>query len=1319
MIKKIFSIFLTLLIGLQTLSQSTYALVPSRVYSVNPNVRHLPVNWLTTLWWDFLQTVSPGVVAVNFKNITSSNAGKPMAVWTNAQSFPKEFKLPQGMSIKIDKDALAGKLVKINNAKQKKPSLEAAGIQVWDISSELVLLPDRIQIKEKTTLTFQTNSQLNMIKSQVYWDSEFDSKINQLKSLSRRNWSNKSNLSKLKSINNLESNILKWLWNNPVWLQNIDKLPQSITQINREALLWMQKECKKLKWNNSPMCSLDKVARTLQTADKVVELEENVEFSLIPPSSIWGNHDFIKMDPSDVRITRWQILDIFNNYWLVVSQLDDEWEYPSGAQQSNPPRENPLTEDYCDDKENPVECKKLLDKKNNLTQEVYTKDLLNWFTLWQADSYTWSKTVKVWAFGVYKKLAEASVKFYYSYWVGLRIPIQWAVLVKDSTLDDFRTSNQDYKVRIWLKTLDADAQYYSNVGLKWDPNKNWGDDGQLFEWKEFVLEFWAGIKVDLRVIWDVINFHQDIGLMSILATYFKDILIDDFWLSNAEVWEMISSNKLDKWKQFTPAFAGANKVNLLNIWATIPIYATAWFQLLSNLTLKSYLWWDIKFNCDSKNTIWWCDWDQRYTDANVSDWGGLPSWQWQGWKLPSWLDDYKWKEYDWTATYKDEWRKSDDLWFYQNYGPKLSNFLYIPKLIVKLFAKGWVKVYLPVLGWESYWTPDVEIFSMEMSSEALALGTHKETNWTIDATTKNKIYATNPVISLVDPDIQISKFNSDTWKWLSSSQVTINTNKSNNTYDMYTIFPANSRVVQQNPYCENAADWRRANGTKREDLDTIRDAPWDDAVATKNFNIRARWCALNGSMTQVVTKRVSLENKAFDVFLFPGGNVWLNQDHWESPVHTYDRIYPMNQNTDKWMKIKYTINGSTPSCSPNGNWDWFEGETVDLLPISKERLTNQFNLILKAVACNSQNKTINKISSRSYTIENNTFDPTILINTSENKVSMNSRYYDHNGYYTYISYSFTNDDPTCNSPVNYIDINGWNGIDYFGLGNKEPSVVAWASIKAKTCIRDPQGTLVFGSNIVTRHSEWADILHVDVVEKPDIISVTPEELWGMFWWFGWNIWPDFIGRLGGLLWWDLSMDGLVWFNTMMADGWFGPDAFWWMSGFWRKSMQGSLFGMAGMVGQWKMTRWTFMTFNNMLASHQINAKWISKLAKLYKEFNIKYMWFEWGTQKAADESDLSQKQDEIISSGDYTGAIQVYDEYVQSKLWEINQCHVDLYNSQMENIDTTIASFQQSVSNAHTSHDDNKAYKYIKAIEKMQNIKAAVEAKYKSVFGIE
>jgi hypothetical protein len=36
-----------------------------------------------------------------------------------------------------------------------------------------------------------------------------------------------------------------------------------------------------------------------------------------------------------------------------------------------------LTEDYCEDRENTEKCKELLDDKNDITQKVYTKDLLN------------------------------------------------------------------------------------------------------------------------------------------------------------------------------------------------------------------------------------------------------------------------------------------------------------------------------------------------------------------------------------------------------------------------------------------------------------------------------------------------------------------------------------------------------------------------------------------------------------------------------------------------------------------------------------------------------------------------------------------------------------------------------------------------------------------------------------------------------------------------------------------------------------------------------------------------------------------------------
>lgn len=1309
MLKKILSIFLSVLIFWQSIWQITYWLTP-----VNQN-SSLSTAWgLTSLWSNFLSTVSPGIVSVNFKNITSANAGQPMAVWTNSSSFPKEFKLPQGMSIKIDKDALDSKLVKINNAKQKKVSLENAGIQVWDISSELILLPDRIQIKEKTTLTFKTNAQLNIIKSQVYWESEFDSQLSKINTLSKNNWLSTTNFDQLKAINELESNVLKWLWNNRVWLKNIDKLPQSSDQINREALLWMQKECKKENWDNSAMCSLDKVSRTLQTADKIVELEENIEISLIPPSSIGWNYDFIKMDPSEVRITRGQILEIFNNYWLVISQIEDEWEYPSESQPANPPRENPLTEDYCEDRENTEKCKELLDDKNDITQKVYTKDLLNWFTLWEADSYKWSKTIKVGAFGVYKKLASASIKFYYSYWVGLRIPIQSAVLVRDSSLDDFRTSNQEYKVRIWLKTIDADTQYYSNVGLEWDPTKNWGNDWKLFEWKEFVLEFWAWIQIDLRVIWDIVDFHENIGLMSILATYFKDVLIDDFWLTNSEVSDMISSNKLDKWKHFIPAFAWENNVNLLDVSSTIPIYATAWFQLLARLTLKAYLWWNIKFDCDPINSIGWCDGKQEFTDSwssPVKDWSSL-GWTWE---LPTWLDDYKWKEYTATATYTDNWRQSDDLWFYQNYGPVLSDFLYIPKLVIKLFAKGWVKVYLPVLGWESYWTPDVEIFSMEISSEALSLDTHNWTDGIVDATKENKIYSTDPAITIINPDINISQYNNVTQNWASTSQVSITTNKSNNTYDMYTILPSDSTSTKKNPYCENARDGRRPNGDKWTAPAIMRDEPQNDVVLRKSFDVRARWCALNWAMTDVVTKTVNLENKAFDVYLFPWSE---NSNTYEYPVNTYDRIYAMTQYDDKWMKVRYTLDGSIPSCDENWDSILFQWDKIDLVSLGKQELRNQFPLTIKAIACNSDNMTLNKITTRTYTINNHSFDPHISVNHLQHNIWISSLYYDHTWYYTYISYSITRDDPTCSSPSHYVSVYGWNGINNFGLmQNWWLAALPWVTIKAKTCIKNPEGALVFGSDIVGTRIDWMESDQYDFLQEQQIVDLENVELWEIFDGFWWEIWPDFSRELWSLLLWqDLTMDWLIGFNTFMTNGGFGADVFSTMSTFGTRSTKKSLLGMASMLQKWKMTRWTVLWFGNMFEAKQITPKGISQLANLYKKYNIGPSW----SKTVKEQKEEKPLNSDLLQNGEFllepAILMPVYDEYVVSKLWEINQCYVDLYNSQVKDILDTVSDFQKSIGK---TKDDNQKWKYIQAIEKMNNIKKAIEQKYKSVFGIE
>jgi uncharacterized membrane protein (DUF106 family) len=55
----------------------------------------------------------------------------------------------------------------------------------------------------------------------------------------------------------------------------------------------------------------------------------------------------------------------------------------------------------------------------------------------------------------------------------------------------------------------------------------------------------------------------------------------------------------------------------------------------------------------------------------------------------------------------------------------------------------------------------------------------------------------------------------------------------------------------------------------------------------------------------------------------------------------------------------------------------------------------------------------------------------------------------------------------------------------------------------------------------------------------------------------------------------------------------------------------------------------------------------------------------------------------------------------------------------LEELENTIDDFQESVGEAHNRDDDNKALKYIKAIEKLENIRQIISDKYRSLFGIE
>jgi len=73
------------------------------------------------------------------------------------------------------------------------------------------------------------------------------------------------------------------------------------------------------------------------------------------------------------------------------------------------------------------------------------------------------------------------------------------------------------------------------------------------------------------------------------------------------------------------------------------------------------------------------------------------------------------------------------------------------------------------------------------------------------------------------------------------------------------------------------------------------------------------------------------------------------------------------------------------------------------------------------------------------------------------------------------------------------------------------------------------------------------------------------------------------------------------------------------------------------------------------------------------------------------------------------GMVTSSDEYVNTKLWEINQCFLDSYNWHLENINKTIESF---IDSKEKTNDRNSKNKYQEAIIKLQEIKSLFMINY-------
>lgn len=669
-------------------------------------------------------------VKVNFQDITVKNAGTIVKVWNNPSDYPKKFILESGMSVALNIDEVSKKLAKTNTVKSKVTTYKSAWIQVWEIKSELRMLPDRLQLFETVELTYRSKNQLDIIRKDIYTNNEVS---NQLQTLAKQN---------IQPINKrgLSDTILA-----KAGFADMKKLPTTQEGIDEQTTEGLIATCIEQFGSSDPQCDRQSVLSALDGAEKTITVEEKVEVPLIPPTSFEGWFDFTHKTSDEVRITRKQILGIFKNYWVIknikkVPVPEDPEPFVGDAPIPLKLTGNLLNQlKYCEVKFpkgtsdieiHQANCIDLMLHKKAKTTEIYSKDLLNGFTLGEAQSYEWHtrQRVNLWVKKI--TLYELGIRFYYSYGFGIRIPMQSKIRISDSQLDNHPTSAQDYRIDIGIQTLDGDEGFYSSVGI--DPNK-------IFAGKEFVLEVSAGIQLNAYVI-GIGGFNIDIGIMSLLAQYFSDILVNQLGIPQSDISTIIAENKFDKWKNFSPPFAGQSAVSLLSVQPTFPIYSAGIFTLLGRLIIDASITWEIQAKCHMMNSVGWCNNQTlKFANSNTKNWHdtlqSIDS------NSPAYTDynTKRWMSLNAKAVI-DNPQGSDDLGLYDKFWLTLDTFQYIPTLIVNLLLQWGLKIGLPYIGSIEFWTPTIKIFSMEYSGDDYALDTHDGTDGILNAYMKNKIY---------------------------------------------------------------------------------------------------------------------------------------------------------------------------------------------------------------------------------------------------------------------------------------------------------------------------------------------------------------------------------------------------------------------------------------------------------------------------------------------------------------------------------------------------------------------------------------------------
>ncbi len=804
-------------------------------------------HWFTSKWYSLLKTFHHQVITNNYwfsntslfwknfnnnKFITKQKTWEykinynDIIPWKNAwvvqanfvwlNNFPSKLILEKWFSFDLNHKSLDKSLKRTNKLLNEINTLKKQNIQIWNLNisePEITILPDRISYNKQVDLTFQNKNEFDNIKKYL-WE--------------YFNPNSMQDISSAFLTQNSENKYVNISW-------NTNNFESSIKDFDKNLVL----ACKQ-KNNNSSKCDNLKI----DNLNKTITFNEKIDFSIIPLTieDLKSWNIFINKDPKQVKITKSEILKRFDllraiqlkkDFWLANAEI--KWEIPK--HNMNDPK-------YCDiyyetelksakhkndsTKINDVnkkinECKNLQKDVNKVTKSNYKQNLLNWFTIWESKSYSWSTSISVdtkifWTIDIF----DFDFEFYYLYAVGIRIPLVIIWEVKDSKVHDYSNENTqakvDFETKVKLKSINWDSNFYKEV---------WVAGNHIYDWKELVLEFSSWIKFHVRTP-ITSHIHYEVKLASLLVGQIEDSL-KKMWLSQAKINEFKNNNLIDLSKDFTPPLWWENLLNLLTLESNpIVLFSIYWIDLLGKIWLNVDVDWRVTSKCKSINAVWWCPvWDSssssveaNYKETSINIWNNPSRIHYNS------LNYYIW---NWKAIFNWKEAIQDELWPNSRFWIELNDFKYHPILLMTIYALVWVWIPDVPYIWDLVvWSPEIDIYKIKFTSDKLYLKTHSWTNWVFDMSSKNKIYSTSSTLT----DITSMSVEKIEWKIIPRSKLIIKpeTNTSNWNAIFYRIdwnYPQCKIDNNTNAYFPQDPIWSNAK---------------DELVNKKLFNYKAIAC---------------------------------------------------------------------------------------------------------------------------------------------------------------------------------------------------------------------------------------------------------------------------------------------------------------------------------------------------------------------------------------------------------------------------------------------------------------------------------------------